>query len=114
MGSPMARRAMPDFIERLEARIAPATFRVTSLADGGAGSLRAAIEQANAAAGSDVIFFKAALSGTIGLRSDLPDITDSVSIVGSGAGKMRIDGRGQREIRQQGARRAGVFFFRGG
>ena len=93
-----ARRGPLHSIEQLEARIAPATFRVTTLADSGAGSLRAAIDQANAAAGADVIFFKTALTGTIGLRSDLPDIAESVSFLGSGAARMRIDGRGLHQI----------------
>jgi predicted outer membrane repeat protein len=45
--------------ELLEARIAPATFTVTSLLDNGAeGTLRKEIQDANAAAGADTIVFK--------------------------------------------------------
>jgi parallel beta-helix repeat protein len=54
------------------------TFTVTSLADSGVGSLRAAIMAADAAGGSSVINF--AVSGTITLASDLPDITADVKI----------------------------------
>ena len=57
-----------------------ATFNVTTLADAGAGSLRDAITQANAAAGADTITF--GVTGTINLASTLPDITGAVTITG--------------------------------
>src|SRR3954466_2153152 len=44
-------------VEVLEDRCTPSTFVVTTTADGGAGSLRDAILQANAAAGPDRIVF---------------------------------------------------------
>jgi CSLREA domain-containing protein len=56
---------------------------VTSTADSGAGSLRAAIDQANAALGRDVILFAPSLAGqTITLTSGALGITDDVSIGG--------------------------------
>ncbi|UPY38952.1 hypothetical protein [Sediminicoccus sp. KRV36] len=56
-------------------------FTVTNLNDAGVGSLRAAVEASNAAppAASNSIEFTVA--GTIVLASDLPDITNTVSIV---------------------------------
>ncbi|GAB4172520.1 MAG: hypothetical protein Fur0032_11950 [Terrimicrobiaceae bacterium] len=86
-------------LELLEDRIAPATIIVSSLADGGPGSLRQAIIDANAGAGFDDIVFQkpdgSPLKGTIKLASDLPDITDDLSITGpiSGSAKgITIDG----------------------
>jgi hypothetical protein len=61
-----------------------ATLTVTSLADSGPGSLRAAIMAANASTGlADMIVFE--VSGTITLASRLPDIVDDVTIDGTGA-----------------------------
>src|SRR5688500_13496841 len=57
------RSRRPDSLARhpvvqvLEDRCTPSTFVVTTTNDGGAGSLRAAILQANAAAGPDQIAF---------------------------------------------------------
>ncbi|MCX5727467.1 MAG: DUF4347 domain-containing protein, partial [Nitrospirae bacterium] len=61
-----------------------ATFTVTNTNDTGAGSLRAAITSANAAAGSDTINFTIAGAGlhTINLGSALPTITGAVTIDG--------------------------------
>src|SRR5688500_5294377 len=65
-----------------------ATFTVTTTADGGAGSLRQAIIDANANAGPDVIEFNIAPAGekTITLANAsgaLPAITDPVTIDGT-------------------------------
>ena len=61
---------------------AMATFTVTSANDTGAGSLRTAITNANAAAGTDTIVFNIAGAGlhTINLTSALPTITGRVTI----------------------------------
>lgn len=82
-----ARRSLR--IERLEDRRLLAAFSVDNLNDAGPGSLRDAIEQANATPGPDQIMFAAA--GTIALESQLPTITDSVAIVGPGAELLTID-----------------------
>jgi hypothetical protein len=65
------------------ARVAPmATFTVTNTNDSGAGSLRQAILDANNNAGSDMIAFNIGSVGvqTIRPQSDLPTITDPVTI----------------------------------
>ena len=49
-----------------------ATFTVSNLQDSGVGSLRAAIEAANAAAGRDEIVFADGVTGTLTLSSALP------------------------------------------
>src|SRR4051812_6924549 len=66
-------------IEALESRISPATISVTTFADSGPGSLRDAINKANAAAGDDDIVF-IAKKGTVKLQSSLPTITDDLTI----------------------------------
>ena len=52
-------------LEPLEDRSVPATFTVLNLADGGDGSLRQAVLDANALAGADTIHFADGLVGTI-------------------------------------------------
>ena len=74
----------------------PATsLEVTSLDDNtSAGTLRWAITQANAQSGGiyDDITFADGLAGTITLTSDLPAITQSLSITGNGMTNTIIDG----------------------
>ncbi len=77
------RRCAPLRAEALEPRALLATFTVTNLLNAGDGSLRAAINQANANPGADEIAFDVA--GTINLRSALPNVTDTVTIAGSSA-----------------------------
>jgi parallel beta-helix repeat protein len=57
-----------------------ATFTVTNLNDSGAGSLRAAITAANAAAPGTPSTINFTVNGTITLASDLPTITGTVTI----------------------------------
>jgi hypothetical protein len=75
---------------------APATsLVVTSLIDDGSlGTLRWAINQANAQAGGiyDSITFAEGLEGTVTLTSDLPAITDGITITGTGMATTIIDG----------------------
>ncbi len=63
-------------------RARAASFTVSNLNDSGAGSLRQALLDANAASGTDSITFS--VGGTITVLSDLPGIADSVSIDASG------------------------------
>lgn len=68
-----------------------ATFTVTNLNDAGAGSLRDAIGQANAAVGADTVQFQTGLAGTIPLASEIA-ITDTLHLAGPGVSAIRIDG----------------------
>jgi len=68
-----------------------ATYVVTATADSGAGSLRAAISDANASPGADTITFASGGQGVITLASALPAITDSLAIEGV-FGAVTIDG----------------------
>ena len=76
------------------------TFTVTNTNDAGAGSLRQAILDANAAPGADNIYFNIAGAGvrTIALASALPQLTDQVNLDAStqtgyaGTPLVRIDG----------------------
>lgn len=69
-----------------------ATFTVSNLNDSGAGSLRQAVLDANAAAGADTITFQAGLTGTITLISGQLAVNDSVDIQGPGSGALSISG----------------------
>ncbi len=69
-----------------------ATYTVTNTNDAGAGSLRQAIIDANAAGGADSIVFDIASNSTITLVSSLPSILDDVTINGSGSSGLTIDG----------------------
>lgn len=77
------------------APVLAATFSVTTNADSGAGSLRQAIIDANAAAGSDTIEFNiggVGSSATITLLSALPNITGPVDIDGWSQGAVNYSG----------------------
>jgi CSLREA domain-containing protein len=74
---------------------AAATFVVNSLADSGSGgctttqcTLRDAIAAANGNAGADTITI--GVTGTINLASELPAITDSLSVIGPGAAQLTV------------------------
>lgn len=97
------RQPLPLRAEALEPRALLATFTVTNLLSAGAGSLRSAINQANANPGADEIAF--AVAGTIPLGSALPAISDTVSIDGStapgftGSPRVTVNFRGQAGLR---------------
>src|SRR5262249_40137597 len=84
-------RFLPN-IEALDGRIVPSTFHVTTLADGGDGSLRAAVGQANAHPASDTVVFDDGLTGTIALTSGEIDITDDLKVSGPGADRLTVSG----------------------
>jgi len=77
-------------IETLEDRVVPATIPVTSLLDSGAGTLRAAIEQADRAPNHDTITFARSLAGTITLTSALPDLSTDIVISGPGPSVLTV------------------------
>lgn len=101
-----ARRAwhrLPLRVEALESRALLATFTVTNLLNAGDGSLRWALDQANANSGADDIAF--AVSGTIALSSSLPAVTDTVAINGftapgfTGAPQITVNFQGRPGLR---------------
>jgi predicted outer membrane repeat protein len=75
-----------------------ATFVVTSLADNGSGSLRAAVALANGNAGADTIRFQPGLAGTIVLSSGEILVSDSLAIEGPGATLLTLSGAGSQRI----------------
>src|SRR5437660_1675201 len=88
-------------LEALEDRCVPAaTFTVNSAADiaappAGTVTLRSAITAANAAAGADTINFDAVLTGqTINLLSNLPTVTDGLTVNGLGQKALAVSGGG--------------------
>lgn len=81
-------------IEALEDRRLLAVFTVLNNNDAGADSLRAAIDAANGAAGADQIVFASSVTGSIQLASQLPNITEDISISGPGADVLTLDASG--------------------
>src|SRR6266478_5885879 len=78
------RTTFRPLLESLETRLTPTTYTVSSLADSGEGSLRAAITSVNADTTADEIDFSVA--GVIKLTSGaLPAITNTVKIDGTTA-----------------------------
>lgn len=72
-----------------------ATFTVTNLSDSGAGSLRQAILDHNAAGGTNDVVFQSGVSGTINLASSLPGMTTgNLTITGPGASALTVSGGG--------------------
>ncbi len=87
-----------NVVESLEDRTLLTAFTVVNTDDSGTGSLRNAIEQANASAGADTISFDAALAGeTIVLTTEL-QITDDLTITGLGSDQLTLDGNSDSRI----------------
>jgi predicted outer membrane repeat protein len=77
-------------LDALEDRWLPSTLTVTSLADSGPGTLRAAIQTADASqSGNFTIDF--AVTGKIDLQSVLPDLANNISINGPGASSLTVE-----------------------
>ena len=77
-------------LEPLADRCLPTTFTVTTLLDGGPGSLRDAVAAANASPGPDAIDF--AVTGTITLTTGQLDIADALTVAGPGAAALTVSG----------------------
>ncbi|PSB23738.1 DUF4347 domain-containing protein [Stenomitos frigidus] len=82
-----------------------ATFTVTNTSDSGTGSLRQAIQDANAAAGDDIIVFSGGSFGdqtpdTITLTSGQLQIGGNLTIAGTGAGLLSISGNNASRVFQ--------------
>jgi predicted outer membrane repeat protein len=89
-----AQRFRPQ-LEALEARWVPSQLplTVTSLGDSGPGTLRAAIQTADAAATrqSDNFKIDVKVSGTIDLLTPLPDLNANIAIQGPGANSLTVE-----------------------
>lgn len=83
-----------------------ATFSVTNINDAGAGSLRQAILDANAAAGADDIIFDSTFFSTvrtITLTTGQLNVTDALTIQGTGAANVTVNGNNTSRIFNLGA-----------
>jgi len=80
-------------LEALEDRWLPSQvgLTVTSLADSGTGTLRAAILTADAGSPSDKFTIGFAVNGTINLQSPLPDLDNTIAIQGPGASSLIVE-----------------------
>lgn len=74
-----------SLVGSMPAQVQAATYKVTSTNDSGAGTLRQAILNANAAVGTDTIVFSPSTSGVMKISptSPLPNITEAVIIDGT-------------------------------
>jgi predicted outer membrane repeat protein len=72
--------------------------QVTNTSDSGAGSLRAAVTAAQATDYGGDIDFESGVTGTITLASALPAFSQSMVIVGPGAGSLTISGNNSYQI----------------
>lgn len=84
--------------ERAQASAAADRWTVTTLDDTGPGSLRDAVEKANARPGLAVVEFDPALQGTLHLGERALYVTDSVLIVGNGADQLVLDADGRHGV----------------
>src|SRR4051794_10735276 len=79
-------------LEALEDRWLPSQIGLTvsSLADSGPGTLRAAVLTADAGGQKDRFTIGFAVKGTIDLQNPLPDLSNSIAIQGPGASSLTV------------------------
>jgi predicted outer membrane repeat protein len=92
-GTPRRRATFRPLLEALEGRTVPSQIglSVTSPADSGPGTLRAAILTADAGSPSDKFTIGFAVTGTIDLQSPLPDLDNTIAIQGPGAASLTVE-----------------------
>jgi hypothetical protein len=80
-------------LEALEDRAVPAqvSLSVSSLADAGPGTLRAAVLAADAGSHSDKFSIDFSVAGTIDLQTPLPDLNNSIAVQGPGASSLTVE-----------------------
>ena len=88
--------SIAGFLFAAASPMAATTFTVTNTNDSGTGSLREAINSANASPGSLINFSE--VSGTIMLASSLPAISQDMTITGPGANLLTISGNNEFQI----------------
>jgi predicted outer membrane repeat protein len=91
--SPGKRPTFRPRLEALEDRWLPSQVGLTvnSLADSGPGTLRAAIQTADAGSPSDKFTIGFSVTGTIDLQSPLPDLNNTIAIQGPGASSLTVE-----------------------
>src|SRR5215204_4750153 len=92
------RRSAAAAVEGLERRALLSALTVVNLADGGEGSLRQAIGDANTQPGADTIGFADGLTGTIALSGGQLAITGDLTIDGPGADQLAVSGTHQSRV----------------
>ena len=89
------RRGIKPIVTLLEERTLLSTvpITVTSLADSGTGTLRAAITTVDSGSDSNqyAISFASGLTGTINLTEALPNLSNNISITGPGASSLNVN-----------------------
>ena len=85
-------------LEPLEGRtvLSQVSLSVTSLADSGPGTLRAAILTADAGSPKDTSTIGFAATGTIDLQNPLPDLNNTIAVQRSGASSLTVERSGPR------------------
>jgi len=74
------------------------TFTVSNLTDSAPGSLRDAVDDANANSGADDVVFQSGLSGQITLTTGEVTITEALAVHGPGASVLAVSGNGNDRV----------------